>query len=311
MSLLSPKFLITRSLSGFAISALSILVACGSGSSQDNAKSPTNADILMQIGDSMLTRGMVTAQIPPGLNASDSLRMFDAIAEAWVERNMLVNIAGSQIPDLEKIDRMVEQYRAQLLANEYRRVMANDKAGQIHPDSVKAFYKAHPDMFILSSPAIKGIYVKVATDAPQIESMRQWMSRASSDDIDELERYGLKGAMEYDYFGDTWVSWDALAERIPYRFSDPDQFIKSTRIFEWEDNGTTYLLRILESIPSGEKMPFSFAEAEIQEQLMELNRENFDRNLLLNLFSNGINENSIKVGAYTPIKYRSPDHISK
>lgn len=49
-------------------------------------------EILMQVGDSVLTRDMVTTLIPSGLSAADSIRMFDAIVESWVERNMLVNL---------------------------------------------------------------------------------------------------------------------------------------------------------------------------------------------------------------------------
>lgn len=287
-----------------------MLAACGNDNTNTEGK-PGAADLLMQVGDSILTRSMVASQIPPGLTSADSLRMFDAVTEAWVERNMLATLAGSQLPDLEKIDRMVQQYRTQLLANEYRRIMAHDKASGITPESVKAYYNSHPDLYTLQSPLLKGIYVKVASDAPQIKQLHEWMQRASSDDIDELERYGLKGAMEYDYFGDTWISWDAIAERIPYRFNDPDKFVKQTSLFEWEDRGTTYMLRILEAINSGEKMPFSFAQPEIEEHLMEQNRDDYDRKLLMDLYAKGLKDNSIKPGAYVPLKYRTSSPTTK
>lgn len=291
-------------------SLLIILTACAPDRKNDSAGQGA-AETLMQIGDSILTRNMVASQIPPGLSSADSIRMFDAITEAWVERNMLAALAGSQLPDLEKIDRMVEQYRTQLLANEYRRIMAQDKASGVTEQSIKAYYNANPDLYILNSPILKGIYVKVASDAPQIKQLHEWMQRASSDDIDELERYGLKGAMEYDYFGDTWISWETIAERIPYRFSNPDTFVKETTLFEWEDQGTTYMLRILDALNSGEKMPFSFAQPEIEDHLIDQNRDDYDRKLLQELYSKGLKDNSIKPGAYIPLKYRSSSTTTK
>lgn len=119
-------------------------------------------EILMQVGDSVLTRDMVTTLIPSGLSAADSIRMFDAIVESWVERNMLVNLAGSQLPDIEKIENMVQRYREQLLANEYRKVMAADNVHGVSAQSVQEYYDEHPDMYRLARPLVKGIYLKVA-----------------------------------------------------------------------------------------------------------------------------------------------------
>lgn len=229
--------------------------------------------------------------------------MFDDIVQSWLERNMLVNMAGSNIPDLEKIDRMVQEYRLQLLANEYRRAMVRDHTAGVNPDSVLAYYKAHPADFRLTAPAIKGIYVKVPSRAPQLDKLRAWMRDASSASIDQLESYGLKGAMEYDYFGDTWVAWESLAERIPHRFADPDATV-SQPLTECEEDGSVYLLRVLDHIPSGQLMPFEFAEAEITNRFMERNREAYDRTLLHSLYDKGQKERTIRPGSYTPLNYR-------
>lgn len=277
------------------------LVSCAGNTEQAKPA----ADVLMQVGDSVLTRDMVTALIPSGLSPADSIRMFDAIVESWVERNMLVNLAGSQLPDIEKIENMVQRYREQLLANEYRRVMATDKVHGVSYESVQDYYNSHPDMYKLSRPLLKGIYLKVQADSPHIDELRGWLTEASDDDIDNLENYGLRGAMEYDYFGDTWVDWQTIEDHIPYRFDNPDSFVAENKYFECEENGSLYMLRILDFLSSGQKMPLSFAEPEIKEQLLEQKRNDYDRSLLRSLYSSGIKSNSIKTGAYIPLKYRN------
>ncbi|MCM1319850.1 MAG: hypothetical protein NC217_05665 [Muribaculaceae bacterium] len=261
-------------------------------------------EVLIQIGDSVLTRNMVTRLIPVGLSPTDSVRMFDAIVEAWVDRNMLVNLAGSRLPDVEKIEHMVEEYREQLLANEYRRLMANDNAEGITPDLIQTYYDEHPDLFTLEAPLLKGIYLKISEDAPQLGEVRNWMKRAESADIDNIENYGLSSAMEYDYFGDTWVDWTTVSDHIPYRFGDADVFVSGNKFFEINTDGSVYMLRIFEYLKSGSEMPLEFAEAGIRERLLEQKRNDYDRKLLGSLYANGIKSKKIVPGSYIPIKYR-------
>jgi hypothetical protein len=292
----------------FLALSLAAQLSCSKAKEQ---KGVDSTDVLIEVGDSALTRRMVTELIPSGLGGADSIRMFDAIVEAWVERNMLVNLAGSQVPDIEKIERMVEQYREQLLANEYRKMMASDKAGGISQASIEEYYKAHPEQYRLSSPLIKGIYLKVQKNSPDLDELRAWVRRGSDNDIDNLENYGLKSAMEYDYFGDTWVDWQTIADHIPYRFSDADNFVRDNSYFECTEKGSVYMLRITDFLTSGEQTPLSFAEAGIREQLLEQKRGDYDRQLLNSLFTEGINARTIKTGAYTPIKYRNQNTSTK
>lgn len=286
------------------ISLLVMLLICFSCKNDDDAKAVPD-DILIQVGDSVLTRNMVTSSIPPGLSASDSLKMFDALVEAWVERNMLLQLAGSKLPDIEKIERLVELYREQLLANEYRRIMASDNVNGVSLESIQQYYESHPEQFCLKNPLIKGIYLKVSADSSRIRDLRKWLDSAGDEDIDSLENYGLKGAMEYDYFSDIWIDWQAVADRIPYRFNDADKFVSDTKLFEWEDNGSVYMLRITGFMKSGEMKPLPFAESEIRDRLLEDRRGDYDRKLLESLYMDGKKENRIKPGAYTPCKYRN------
>lgn len=278
------------------------VTACRSKEQQESV--PGAHDELMRVGDSVLTRAAVNAQIPAGLSATDSATMFDAIVETWLERNLLVNMAGSNIPDLEKIDRMVEQYRLQLLANEYRHAMAREQVSAINPDSIKAYYNAHSEQFILDAPALKGIYLKLPEGAPQLDKVRAWLRGATSDDIDALENDGLKGALEYDYFGDNWVDWHAISERIPYRFGNADEFVASHTMFETSADGAVYLLRILDYAPSGELMPLEFATVEISEQMLDRKCADYDRTLLSNLYKRGLQQKLVVTGSYIPKKYR-------
>lgn len=131
---------------------ISVIVAVFASCGHQTKLTDTTDEILMQVGDSTLTRSQVIQQIPSGLDIADSVRLFDAIVENWLEKYMLSEVARLNIPDIDRIENMVQEYRRQLLSNEYRRVMAQERVKNLPIDSVKAYYDAHIDEFVLAEP---------------------------------------------------------------------------------------------------------------------------------------------------------------
>ena len=79
------------------VAALSV-VSCGKSTSAKDAD-----EMLLQIGDSVLTKSDVLAQMPQGLSPTDSLNLFDAIVKEWTERLMLEEVARENLPNIDKM----------------------------------------------------------------------------------------------------------------------------------------------------------------------------------------------------------------
>lgn len=281
-----------------------VVVSCSKTQEQGREQAEPAPEVLIQVGDSVLTRARVLSLLPAGISRQDSLRLFDAIVEEWLERNMLTDVAVKNLPDMEKIDRLVEQYRRRLLAEEYRRLMAEEYSDKVAPQAVKNEYDSHPEKYLLASPVVKGIYVKLPANSPQLSEVRAWVKAATAEAIDELENYGLKGAMEYEYFGDKWIPWEELSSRIPYRFPSPESMAATDKNFETQVDGITYMFHITQALPAGEKMPFDYASPIIEQELIERNREDYDRRLLRDIYAREVDNRRIHQGTYIPLRYR-------
>lgn len=284
----------------FLPSLLALLGACGE---QPVAK-PANDLVLMSVGDSALTLSKVVARIPEGLSEADSTALFNSIVDAWIQDMLLTKVAAENIPDMERIDRMTADYRNRLIMMEYRKRMKEDSRKAISDDEVKSYYEAHADDMRLEHPVIKGIYIKVPSNAERIENVRQWVFSASKESIDKLEKYGLKGAMQYDWFADRWVDWEMIADQIPYRFYDADAFVESTVNFETEYNGSTYFLHISEYLKSGDVMPYSFATEQIRDMLSEKYKRDSESRLMRSLFKKAVEDGSLKPVGFDPVAHR-------
>lgn len=261
----------------------------------------TKSDVLVSVGDSSLRVADVSRYIPSGLSEVDSVEMFNSIRDRWVRNMMLKHVASENLIDEEKIDRMVEDYRNSLIIDQYLKRM-NENIGDISQDKIDQYYQAHKEDMILTSPLVKGVYIKVAESESRISDLKRWMKSASESSIDKIERYGLKQASQYEYFKDRWVEWSDVVAEIPYRFANADDFLKRTKNFETTHDGSIYLLHISQYMPTGSVMPRDYANNVIRDILTREESNNYKQRLMESIYKQGIESGVLKPGIYNPIK---------
>lgn len=281
------------------------LVAAMSCASSEGRSQEDDPDILVSVGDSVLRLRDVTGRIPSGLSEADSAAMFSVIVDRWLERVLLTEMAAENLTNLEKIDRLVEEYRSQLIVSTWLDGMDRSYRKGVSKGDVSRWYEEHKQEMLLERPIVKGVFIKLLADDPRLNEVRSWLKRNDERGIDNIEKYGLEQALQYDCFTDRWVDWQIIADRIPYRFFDPDAFVESTRFFETDDKGAVYLLRIDDYINSGGMMPREFASVQIGEILDRKNAAEYKKELLLNLFRQSQEEGRLKTPGYDLQKRRA------
>lgn len=258
-------------------------------------------EILLQVGDSVLRLGEVLARMPSGIAGEDSAELFNSIVDAWIQDLLLADLAEETIPDMDRIDMLVEKYRRQLIISEYRKRVRNSQAEKVSEQDVRKYYADHADELILENPLVKGIYMKIPDEEAQSGKTAELMANPTGEAIDRLEKTGLEQALQYDYFMDRWVDWDRIAGQIPYRFFDADAFVESTPDFSTSYNGSTYLLHLSDFLHSGERMPYEFAEPKIREILSRMRNDEYERRLLNGLYKRALREGRLKKIGYDPV----------
>lgn len=284
---------------GLPISAVLAAILLISGCSGGNSKSEQDSidimqDALVAVGDSILTQREVEMRIPPGLAREDSAALFNSIVEGWLEQMLLTDIALQNIDDPEEIDKMVEDYRKRLIITRYRQKLRESRKTGIAQKEIDRYYTENAEDMILDAPVVKGLYVKLPSDAQGLSDVRRWMLTATPDAIDNLEKYGLSDAIEYSFFEDKWTEFNTISRQIPYRFGNEDEFVARHKNFETSFRGFTYLLHISDYISSGEKMPREIADIHIREQLETMNDNDFDQKLISNIYQQAVKDGKLK-----------------
>lgn len=278
-------------------------MAVASGSCGSSHSTPaTERNVLVSVGDSALDMADVVRRIPAGLDEEDSIQMFHNIVDSWVNALVLTKVAERNIIDMQRIDRMVEDYRNNLIINEYLKLMSERSNLDIKEQAIKDYYDSHMKDFVLSQPLVKGAFVRVDENDSELPNLRKWLADFSDESFDKIERAGLRHATAYEYFGDEWHEWSELADRIPYRFFDADAFVNSTVDFETSTDGSVYMIHISDHISSGNVMPYEYARLKIMEMMRVAEINTSRSRLKADMYRRMINDGTLRPGLYDPVK---------
>ncbi|MCM1517743.1 MAG: hypothetical protein NC117_03800 [Pseudoflavonifractor sp.] len=254
-------------------------------------------DVLVRVGESCLTESDLRSVMPYNLNGEDSVRFVSAYVRGWIDSKLVSEIAAKNIGDLSSIDRLVAEYRDELVMMEYRKRMAMQNADtDFAIDTLRHYYDSHRNDFILEQPLVKGIYIKIEENAPQLDDIKKWYRSDDAEDIERLEKYGLKSAIHYDYFRDRWVGWEQIDAKMPVAFGrDINRVLESRKEIEVAGDGSVYLLSVSDWIPAGEQMPFEYASDKIREILINRRRLEYDTELRRSLYEEGLKSGKVEV----------------
>lgn len=279
------------------LSALLLFVSCG----REKISAHEDTDVLLRAGEEELTFRDVVRKIPVGLEPADSIAMFHLIVDNWIKGKVLSELAERKLPNTYEIDDKVEAYRNRLIVAEYLDEMKKGKDFNVSPDSIRKFYDRYKGDMLIETPLVRGIYIKVAADRYNLEEIRKLVFCGSDECIDQLEQTAAGDAIQYDYFINEWIDWQTIADQVPYRFYDPDAFLKSTRNFETAYNGSVYLFHITDYLPTGSVPPYEFASIQISNMMERANIRKFEESLVKSLVNKSMQEGYLSGVGYDPI----------
>lgn len=271
--------------------ALAVIVALGACSHKEPELKPGE---IARIGGETLTETELMKATPAGLAEVDSVAFVDAYINSWIADRLISHEAARLIKDTEEIDRLTEQYRRDLIMWEYRNMAVNaDPELQLTDDDIRGYYEAHPSQMKLDAPMVRGIYIKMESDDPELNTVRRLYASEQQSDIDRLEKVGLKSAIHYDYFRDKWIPAEQITTKIPAEINAGN--MRKGMKYEFERDGFTYLLSISDLLPTGATMPVEAAEPRIRETLDAMRRANLDAKLLGRLRSRALENGTLQL----------------
>lgn len=250
---------------------------------------------LVEVSGEFLYKEDLQAALPLNISKDDSVLFAEHYIRNWIEDALLFDKAEGNIPDNDKISKLVENYRRALIMHTYQEELVNQKlANDISEEEINAYYEKNKELFRLDNPLVKGLFIKVPLSSPDLGNVRVWYRKNNQDVIEKLEKYSLRNAVSYDYFYDRWTSVPDVAAKIPLKVLDTDaNYLDKNRNVEVKDTAFCYFLHIEDFLGKDKQKPLDLARDEIKEILINLKRVEFINKVKEDLYQRASDRNKI------------------
>ena len=254
-----------------------------------------DSNVLVKVGNKVLYRSIMEESLPAGLSAEDSIIAAESFIRSWINDILLYNIAVKNLNDKDNIDRLVENYRKSLLIYQYEEQLINERLNsEIDERSMTEYYNLNKDKFKLEQPLVKGFFLKVPANAPQMSDIRNLYKSTAAESLEKLERFSLNNAVVFNYFIDKWVDFDELIEVFPKDQLRKEDLTVQKKAMEKEIDNFFYFLNITDYLLPGDNAPYEHAKSTVRKILINQRKIDFLKNTEDELYQRALNRGEIQ-----------------
>ncbi|MCC8170635.1 MAG: peptidyl-prolyl cis-trans isomerase [Parabacteroides sp.] len=251
----------------------------------------------MELNGRRLYKSELVPLIPRNSSVADSTLLAESYIQNWVIEGLMLDVAERNLgkEEEQQIARLVEDYRNSLLQYRYQEQLVREKlSGEIRPEEMQRYYDENKEKFVLDKNLIKGLFLKIPVNAPNIKEMESWYKSDSEASLEKIEKYSVQYAAIYEYFYDRWVDFDEVMDNISEHISNPSAFLRNNKSLQVQDSLYYYFLNIKEYLPVGSVAPYDYAAPEIKDMLINRRKLEFLKN-----FENELYHDALKKGKVT------------
>jgi hypothetical protein len=263
----------------------------------DGAKKEADRIALATVGSKTLFYDQVPRILSPGTSSTDSIAIMQNYINSWARKELLFLKAEENLSEENKseIESQLLETRTNLFIYQYQRQMMLERMDtSITDDEMESYYATNEKKFTLSSNIVKALFIKVPSDVPNLDRIRQWSRSADPEDLQQLEGICYQFAEKFDDFNEDWVTMDRISVELPQEISNQDEFLRWNTAFETRDSTSTYLITFRDYRLRYSLAPYDYVKNDIKNIILNNRRFEFLQNLENGIYKEGIKANLFK-----------------
>lgn len=231
-----------------------------------------------------------------GVSADDSVAIVNTYIEQWVRQTVMLSKAEKNIKD--NFERQLGEYRNSLLIYAYEQQIVNQLLDtNVSDEQISEYYEHHKEDFHLKSAIVKTVYVTADAKSPVLTKLKSIISRHQFEDHDvvELEELASRHHLSGYFDADTWIPFYTLQSAVPITTYNESLYLKQNHTITLNDNGTTYLVRILDYKVSDETSPLELQVENIRSILLNHRKLDILNRLQADLLKEAEKSDNVKI----------------
>ena len=226
-----------------------------------------DGEVVARLGEHKLYLSDLEKVIPNGVSPEDSVNLANLYISSWATDMAFQDIAEQKLSKEEKdVSKELEAYRQSLLRYRFeQRYVAERLDTSVSVKEVNDYYEAHKENFTLERPIVKARFMRIATDSPNLKTIKKLMSSDDVADVIAADSLAYNSAQRYLDSSESWMDAVTLAGEFGKDYIEV--FSKRNgKFIEIPDGaGNLCVAFIADMVKAGEVPPVEFCEERIKD----------------------------------------------
>ena len=259
-----------------------------------------NADerkVIAKVYNNMLYEDDIKAILPEQLTKDDSLMFVNSYINKWARQQLLLQKARINLnKEEESIDKLVKQYRQDLLINKYREAIVKQELDTLVTQSdIDSFYSENKEIFKLNEELIKLRYIYFGKD---VLNPDEFISLFKSDNYQSNAKIIEQELQLKSYYlnDSIWIAYDDFVIKTPFLNKyDKSDFLKKSKFIHSEDSTGVYLVKVKDVLLRNDIAPISYAMPTIKQMILHKKKLELLRKIEETLIADAIKNKEFEI----------------
>lgn len=238
------------------------------GCQATNKESHPPEEPLAIVFDNRLYPSDLDGIFPYAATAKDSSLVIKSFVNRWVKEMLFLHEAEQNIAPQINIEKLVQDYRASLLRASYEREFVKNTLDSVITDAqLSDFYEASKAQFILETPIVRFLFLKIPEPVSEERKLRKELDGADDQSIESLKKFAAEKADNFYLDLHLWKDFEQVAQLLPTGEITTAN-ISYKKNFSKRYEGYLYLLKILEYREAKTIAPLSYIEGQAKKIIL-------------------------------------------
>lgn len=255
-------------------------------------------DAVVVLDNNYLDKSDIERILPANYTKQDSARIVSAYVNQWATDQLLLNKAINNIDEnrQQELDRLINNYKVELYAQEYLRVLTKQNLDTLIKDSeIEAYYEDRNEDFKLNEDLVQFRYIQLDPLNTDLQKITKLFNKGDLPSLSQLD--SLKLTYRSYFLNDSiWVKksnlFDAMNVINP---ANEKYYIKENKTWKLEDSLGVYLVRFNKVLKRGDRAPLSYVKPTIKQVLLNKSKLAYIKKIEKDLLNDAINSDKLKI----------------
>ena len=255
-------------------------------------------DAVVVLDKNYLDKSDIERILPANYTKQDSARIVSAYVNQWATDQLLLNKAINNIDEnrQQELDRLINNYKVELYAQEYLRELTKQNLDTLIEDSeIEAYYEDRNEDFKLNEDLVQFRYIQLDPLNTDLQKITKLFNKGDLPSLSQLD--SLKLTYRSYFLNDSiWVKksnlFDAMNVINP---ANEKYYIKENKTWKLEDSLGVYLVRFNKVLKRGDRAPLSYVKPTIKQVLLNKSKLAYIKKIEKDLLNDAINSDKLKI----------------